>query len=384
MRSPDVDKDAMSGSSDAVICTAADAGFYLGLAALVNSLHLTGHADVSVVCVDGGLTHGQRATLEPFVTFVPAPRAATRGTMLVKADVAALGVEGVVLVIDADCIVTGSLRPIFQLAASGRVCAARDDAPAGSERRFAEWESLFALRSSVRDDGTYVNTGAVCVSTEHWPELLPRWAQITRWLPRGHYLRGQSDTNPIWAADQDVLNAILMSELPASALAVLPRGTMAYAQWRDARITSMQDVGASVGGRESTFVHFSLAPKPWTTVGWKRVGREPLLPLLARCLVGEDLPVRVDSAEVPWWLTPGATADARRTIVAARNAVSHTVSAALWGAYGRLPAPSQHVLRSIRGREVATMEEATVPVVVSSTLGDQPHTEILANPAHRG
>ena len=90
----------------------------------------------------------------------------------------------VVLVIDADCIVTGSLRPIFRLA------AADESAPRGmmvhsvTNVRFDEWESLFALQASVREDGTYVNSGAICVSTDHWPQLLRRWAQITRTLPR--------------------------------------------------------------------------------------------------------------------------------------------------------------------------------------------------------
>ena len=175
-----------------VICTLADARFYLGLVALLNSLHLTGHSDVPVVVLDGGLTPDQRATVEPFATLKHRPHGAKTVTALAKVDVASLELPGVVLVIDADCIVTGSLRDVFRLAAAGRICAVRDDAAPGFERRFEDWERLFELRSQVRQGGTYVNAGALCLSNDHWPHLLSRWAEITQRLPPGRYLQGRS------------------------------------------------------------------------------------------------------------------------------------------------------------------------------------------------
>jgi hypothetical protein len=354
----------------AVICTAADDGFYLGLVALLNSLHLTGHSDLRVVVLDAGLTPEQRRTVEPLATLVTARPDARRASPLVKAETFALPVEGIVLMLDADCIVTGSLDPIFRLASSGKICAARDDLPPGGERRFAEWETLFGLSSPVRSDGTYVNAGAVCFSTHHWPELLSRWAQLTRLLPSGLYLHGPPERSPIWAADQDVFNAILMSEVPASALEVLPPGTMAYAQWPDVRIASLTDAAVYARGRASTFVHFSLHPKPWGSRGWKRVGREPLLPLFARCLLGDDLAIRVDPSIVPWWLHPERQPDLLRRVVAPGNAVGYRLNRIVWGGYDKLPEGCRMALRELRGRKVATMPPISSRARESAATGD--------------
>jgi hypothetical protein len=368
-----LDDRAAVESAAAVICTLADARFYLGLVALLNSLHLTGHSDVPVVVLDGGLTPDQRATVEPFVTLKRRPHGAKTVTALAKVDVASLELPGVVFVIDADCIVTGSLRDIFRLAAAGRICAVRDDAAPGSERRFEEWERLFALRSQVRRGGTYVNAGALCLSNDHWPHLLSRWAEITERLPPGRYVQGRSDTNPIWAADQDVLNAILMSEVPASALEVLPSGTMAYAQSRDARVSDLDTLNVTAMGRASTIAHFSLGPKPWSPGGWKRVGREPLLPLFTRCLVGQGLPLRPDPASVPWWLRSSTAADAFRGAVGVRNDVSQLVFRLLWDVYDNLPEPSRARLRKLRARDVPTIStDASWALPATTAASDDP------------
>jgi hypothetical protein len=335
------------------IFTMADERFYLGLVALLNSLHLTGHADLPVVVLDGGLTPNQRSAIERFAALVPPPPGARMGTALAKAEVASLEPSGVVLVIDADCIVTGSLREVVRRATAGQICAVRDDSGPGFERRFPEWEGLFELHAAVRDVGTYVNCGFLCLSTDHWPDVLPRWAELTRRLPPGRYVRG-STANPIRNADQDVFNAILMSEVPERALHVLPVGTMAYSQWRHARASDVGSLCVSVGVVPSTVVHFSLAPKPWAPGGWKRVGREPLLPLLGRCLVGDGLLLEPERLSVPWWLrSQGKAADCLRMVLAARNHTSHALRRILWGGYDRFPERGRAALKRLRGQPVA-------------------------------
>jgi hypothetical protein len=282
----------------------------------------------------------------------PLPGDARHGTPLAKADVASLGLSGVACIIDADCIVTGSLRDMFRRAASGRICAVRDDLPPGRDRSFGDWEWLLGLSSPVRPGETYVNAGMLCLSTEHWPNLLGRWAEVTRRLPVGRYVQGRSDLNPIWAADQDVLNAILMSEVPPSALDVLPEGTMAYAQRRNTRIVDIEKLRVTTMGRASTVAHFSLGPKPWAPGGWRRVGVEPLLPLFTRCLLGDDLAVRPSPITVPWWLRSSPGVDALRPAVGVGNRASSAVRGAAWRAYDRLPPRTQARLRRLRGREI--------------------------------
>jgi hypothetical protein len=343
---------------DVVICTMADARFYLGLVALINSLRLTGHGDVPVVVLDGGLTDDQRLSLEPLATVAPLPHDARYGTPLAKADVASLGLSGVILVVDADCIVTGSLRDIFRRAASGRICAVRDDRPGKHERRFDDWEWMFGLSRAVREDVTYVNAGMICVSDDRWPNLLPRWAEVTRLLPAGRYVQGRPDLNPIWAGDQDALNAILMSEIPSTALDVLPPGTMAYAQWRDTRVVDLETLRVTARGTASTVAHFSLGPKPWARDGWKRVGVEALLPLYTRCLLGEGLAIRPDPASVPWWLKADSGTGTIRLAAGVRNRAAAVAGSIAWGAYDRLPAQAQTRLRKVRGRDVPRMSSS--------------------------
>ena len=159
--------------------------------------------------------------------------------------------------------------------------------------------------------------------------------------------------HPISRGDQDVLNALLWSETPSSALDVLPIGAMAYAQWRDSRIVDIDTLRVSARGQASTLAHFSLGPKPWADGGWKRIGLEPLLPLVGRCLLGDGLVVRPDPESVPWWLHAEATMGARHAGVGALNRVRHAGSRAAWAAYDALPESIQAPLRRMCGREMA-------------------------------
>ena len=153
------------GAQSAVIVTMADPNFYLGLVALLNSLHLTCNADLPVVVLDAGLTPQQRESIGSFATFEPLVSDGRPITIVDKTRVGELGLSGVVLLIDADCIVTAPLDDLVRRAAAGRICAPRDDLPFGYERHFPEWEQLFGLRAAVREDGVYVNAGTLCLST---------------------------------------------------------------------------------------------------------------------------------------------------------------------------------------------------------------------------
>jgi hypothetical protein len=368
-----------AGDQSAVIVTMADPNFYLGLVALLNSLHLTGNADLPVVVLDAGLTPQQRESIGSFATFEPLVSDGRAITVVDKTRVGELGLSGVVLLIDADCIVTAPLHDLIRRAEAGRICAPRDDLPFGYERHFPEWEQLFGLRAPVREEGVYINAGTLCLSTSHWPELLARWAEISLCLPPGPFGLGRPDMHPIARGDQDVLNALLWSEIPPSALDVLPIGAMAYAQWGDSRVVDIDTLRVSARGQASTLAHFSLGPKPWTAGGWRRVGLEPLLPLVGRCLLGDGLVVRPDPEAVPWWLHADPTTGLRRAGVGAVNRVLHAGSRVVWAAYDGLPESVQAPLRRMRGREMADPSAVQSSVKssspeASSTSSTRSHT----------
>ena len=84
---------------------------------------------------------------------------------------------------------------------------------------------MLELRAPLRRR-TYLNAGFLALSTDHWPDLLTRWWQLCERVPREQFF-GRFE-QPFWAGDQDVLNAILSSEVPEEAIAELPADGEAY------------------------------------------------------------------------------------------------------------------------------------------------------------
>ena len=124
---------------------------------------------------------------------------------------------GSVIVIDSDMIVTGPSTTSSRLPAKGKSVRI-PDFPAVRGRWFPEWHETLGLRAPLRPD-VYVNTGLVAFSTVHWPHLLERWREACELIPSREMWGSRSPFN---APDQDALNALLMSEIPREALALLP------------------------------------------------------------------------------------------------------------------------------------------------------------------
>ena len=236
---------------------------------------------------------------------------------LAKSFLATLDVRGVVLWIDSDIIVTSRLDDVIEHARAGRFCAFRDDFPAAHERHFPEWEGLFGLTASPRVQ-TYVSAGFFAFSADRWPSLIPRWAEAAERATRSRMWADDHATNPLWAGDQDALNALLMSELPADALIALPSVGMAHTRtFADARVIDERALWVEHQGASARVVHYSWGPKPWMAADWRRIGRTVYVRLLRRLLFAEDVPVRLPHDAVPLWLRPrpgrrgGAAGDSR-------------------------------------------------------------------------
>jgi hypothetical protein len=298
-----------AASEPARFFTVADAGFYPGVVALLNSLRLTGHAQELVV-LDAGLARAQRRALGEHATIAELPAGTDRHPVALKAYPAVLGAGGTVVVIDSDMIVAASLEPYLAPAAAGRVCAFPDP-PWSRARWFAEWELLFGLAAPPRRQ-TYVNTGFVAVSTAHRPELLRRWWEVCNRIPRERVFRGEVLSEPFYAGDQDALNAVLMSEVPADALEVLPE----YASYRE-RVVVEDEVtlACSFEGRPQAILHEALRPKVWHPRGWRRLRANAYVRLLPRVLFADDVALRLDPSAVPYWLRPGSGPGAARRVL---------------------------------------------------------------------
>jgi hypothetical protein len=292
--------------TEATFYTIADAGFFPGLVALLNSLRLTGNSGELVV-LDRGLTASQRSLLDGHVTLAELPEALAGRPMLLKAYPHFLEPAGIVVVVDSDMIVTRSLADIAALAGDGRICIFPDPPP-HRDRWFAEWEEELELRAPLRRR-TYLNAGFLALSTDHWPDLLARWWELCDRVPREqHFGRFEQ---PFWAGDQDVLNAILSSEVPEEALAELPEEGEAYPDdLLETVVVDEQTLRCELRGRAPTILHYSLGPKAWERKAWVRLRDDAYVRLLPRLLFGDDVAVRLESKSVPLWLRPGARARA--------------------------------------------------------------------------
>jgi hypothetical protein len=314
--------------------TVSDHRFFLGTVALLNSLHVTGNSGAFVV-IDTGLTPRERALLSERATVVSPPNEIAGHPVLMKPYPYRLSPSGTVVVIDSDIVVTGSLDPIVKLARDGKICAFPAWLPYARMRWFPEWETTLQLRSPLRREA-WVHNGFVAFSTERWPHLLERWWEVCELVPTDQMWGSQSPFN---APDADALNALLMSEIPREAVAVLPQGDEVFGG--DARIEDIQALRSTVDGRPARVLHLVDYPKPWDRSGWVRLAGADYLRLMRRLLFAADVPLRVDPRQAPLWLRPGAAGEtALRALSAANRAV-------IWSSL-KVPDSLQHRLRHLR------------------------------------
>jgi hypothetical protein len=316
-------------SAAATFYTVSDAGFFPGTVALLNSLRLSGHRE-DLVILDNGLTPGQRRRLAEHTTVVDRPAGLTGSAYFAKPYPFVLGATGTAVLIDSDMIVAQSLARPLALAAEGKICLFPDP-PVDRGRWFAEWEEGFELSAPPRHQ-TYLNAGFVALSIQQWPHLLERWSTAcSRIPPDRHFTR---ENQPFRDGDQDALNAILMSEIDATSIEVLPEWGELYADGQDATIADEERLICLRDGKAASILHHSGRRKVWQPGGRACLSAgEPYVRLLPRVLFGDDVVLRLKRDDVPWWLLPGtatrvavAAADALDTVkgrVAVRTRLAH-------------------------------------------------------------
>jgi hypothetical protein len=292
-------------SSRPTFYTVADDRFFVGVVALLNSLRIAGN-EGELVVLDCGLRRDQRRRLEPHVTLVAAPPEVGTNPYLVKPYPYLLDPVGVVVLIDSDVIVTGSLDAVVDQARTGRICIYPEvDGSVVRNRWNARWSEVFALKSPLRQE-PYRAAGFVAFSASRWPSLLPRWWELTLRIPsEGTMQRGAPFDSPFWGADMDALNALLMSEVERDAVLELPFLDAPREWWlRQVRVVDPTSLACSLDGTAPVMLHYLGRPKPWQAKAWMRVRGSAFERLLPRVLLASDVPLRLAPDDLPLWLRP--------------------------------------------------------------------------------
>jgi hypothetical protein len=291
-----------------VFCAVVDDAYFLGAVALVNSLRLTGHTG-DIAFLDVGLAPDQRAFLEPEAAIHPGPANIGWLSVFVKPILGSMFPGRIAVLLDNDIVITGSLDPLLDDAERGKIAVFEQP---DSNRSFPEWEALFSLKQPLRR-GRYVNGACIALSTSRWQRFLERWYALGEVVAadRAHrpFLLRPEDVvaDPIGYNEQDTLNALLMSEVPESAISFRSHQlTPWWEERQEVRVVDRRTLECDMGGQKTLFLHSTGQPKPWQRWGWLRLRFSAFNQLLTRVLTGEDVPLRVPIADIPLWLRPGS------------------------------------------------------------------------------
>jgi hypothetical protein len=284
--------------ADTTSCDPADVAFYavtdsehfVGLVALINSLRLVGHHE-RVVVTDLGMTPRQRSLLLSEAAVVDPP---TRMHGVLAKPIAPLSQPSAVMVLlDADVIVVRHLGPLIECAARGKMVFFENDDPA---RYFDEWAALDMGRP---ERAPYVIAGHFLGPESLLVPLLKQLAELQNRIPSGaaHY-DGGDISNPYFFADQDLLNAYLMTSVDSETIVRLDRTLSPVPPFTGYRLgAGLRCLGPD--GLEPYLLHHFLG-KPW--LGSTR--RNVYVDALRRALWHPSAPISIDRSSVPLRLRP--------------------------------------------------------------------------------
>jgi hypothetical protein len=306
-------------SAAAFYCVA-DERYFLGAVGLVNSLRLVGHTE-PIYLLDCGLTAEQRELISGEVRVVDGPRGTPPWLLKTHAPIA--NAAEVAVLIDTDMVATGSLAPLIERAATGRVLAFRDR----QQRYFENWGELLELPRPRRLP--YVSSGLVFLGGEHGREVLELLDdrqhrvdfELTFWRRnvRDYELR---------YADQDVLNAVLGASSDAERFEPLDQRLAATPPFRGLRLADPGALACRYRDGTRPYVLHQYVRKPWLEATYDGLYSR----LLRRLLTGADVPVRPAERDLPLRLRCGPRAALERLRINSADFLR-------WRLGDRLPGP---------------------------------------------
>jgi hypothetical protein len=296
----------------AAFYSVANARHFIGAVALLNSLRLTGHREPFRL-LDAGLTDGQRALLMDEAELIPAPdgvppvHLAPYGPMLRPAPVQ--------VVLDADIIVTRSLAELVEAGRRGTVVGFVNDPP-NDDRFFPEWGQALDLGPLRRRP--YLNAGQFVLPRAVNDRLLGAWidGQERTGMFGTRYGRARL-SDPFYFADQDVVNAVFAAGLDDAELDVRDHRLAPHPPFGGLRLVDPQRLECRYpDGARPFFLHHTMG-KPWL----QATRRTVYSALLTRLLLGPDIAVRLEPAQLPLRVREGllAAVDRQRADLQART-----------------------------------------------------------------
>ena len=277
-----------------------DERYFLGAVGMINSLRILGHSE-PVFLLDCGLKPAQREILDPHVTLVPAPRDAP--PYLLKTVAPLRHPAKVMVLIDADMIVTRPLSELIEEAARGGVVAFRDR----QDRFVAGWGELLELGDARRRP--YVSVSLVFLGGSLGAEVArlmdDRQGRVD--FDRTFYGRNDSEY-PFLYPEQDVLNAILCTRPEDYRVTALENRLAPTQPFRDLRLRDEATLRCAYPDGSEPFVLHHFYRKPWLEPMYHGIYSQ----LLARLLLGGDVTVKVSEREVPLRMREGLLARLER------------------------------------------------------------------------
>ncbi len=292
--------------SAAFYCISSDV-YFLAAVGMVNSLRLVGHTE-PVFVLDCGLTREQRRLLEREATVVDGPN--DEPHFLLKTMVAARRPAEVMILIDADIVVTRSLAPLIEEARRGGVVAGQT----GLDRFRPEWAELLDLGPLARKP--YVSSALVVLGGELGAKVIELVDdRLDRVDFERTYFRRNVTGYPLLHAEEDVLNAVLAATAEDDQLVAFDQRLSASPPFEGLEVRDARTLRcAYADGLEPYVVHHWLA-KPWLEPTYDGVYSQ----LLRRLLVGDDVAVRIPLDWVPRRFRDGVRGLAERKAINLRE-----------------------------------------------------------------
>ncbi|MBM3692963.1 MAG: hypothetical protein FJW77_06680 [Actinobacteria bacterium] len=287
------------------VYTVCNARYFPALVLLVASVER--HAPGTPLTVyDVGLDDVQRVWLRTRATIVDGTAARRAVPSLDKAFAATLDPSGPILIIDADGLVAGDLGPLVEKARAGSIVAAVDPM---ATRRVAAWSDRFGLQAPLRVQ-RYVGAGTVLLDADVHGGLLRRWWDLCG-VASDRYAEWRADPDePLMHNDQDVLNALLMSEVPEGAVEHFTTEQMAASLFMPGvRLHDRRRLVFSGPGGGPLVVQCMTQAKPFLPEGGASLFGSAYTMALRAVLVDEarrsDPGGAVDPSVLVPWLRPG-------------------------------------------------------------------------------
>ena len=267
-----------------VFYTAIDARHFVGAVGLINSLRLSGH-DQPIVVTDIGMTEPQRRAMEAAAEILDGGD--TAHGVLAKPFGPLTHPAEVMVVLDADVLVLRSLDSLIDESRTGKLVFFENDDPT---RFFTEWSAMGAPFRRLR----YVIAGHYLGPGRQLIDLLTRQVAFQETLDhRATHFGGGEESDPYYYADQDILNALLMTMVAPEIQVRIDRELSPV--WPFTGVVCRGGLECVTHDGRVPFLLHHILRKPWLA----SLGPNPYVEVLRYVLHHPDAPIALDPTILP-------------------------------------------------------------------------------------